>query len=836
MPTEKRVDKRSALFDSTELESAKKLSAEIKKLKKEHKDNNKKLTAAEAQQLLELYEQLGLELKDKYASFSKKESNAAKSTKKLMKKFAKDYVALRKYKKQLEKSKNKKGFLDIESFYENTRTRTIKIPEKEYKSLSSVGGGLSDRKKVNFIVEEEPVPGVKKGEWAVGYFTEAHPDGSPDKNEYLEDKVKKLKEALCEKYPKCRKFIKSLKLENAEVHEGTEHAQTIRAETYYLYSNSEENKRMIFENIKDYLENEDMPEKVEEEDVLFTNMNSQMKYFAYLDFVSGVLKEKHIMNVKRDNGIPLNTDTTRRNAFASEFADLFGCPEVLAYSEKMNIVTTENGKEVIKKGVIMMPGKGEDPFGIDSSSRMVNRDGMSYENTKNGSLSVAKLQLCDYLLGSTDRHQGNFFLDINEKNKLNEVQGIDNDIIGGADPELSKKNWGIRLSNLRVIPKSMAEIIMNTEPEVIEIMMQGYGFSNKEINNTIDRFVDLKSKLPFFEQAYKNADPNYLDPKIPRIVPDKAISRYSVNEQLACYDKENVSNSNLFGRMLHESSHVVAYGLMIQNQEQFAYEAQRDISTMCLSKLRYNWENINKIAEKGKVLDNPTTDLKIAYDEFVSANLALKNETSSIKGVNFIIPKDNPENPYDFEISEKFAGYKDKVNKALKSNYDFVQTLSNEILESGSGKYEEYETYKAEIDYYEKELKKETLSEEIKEQHLSAIDKLKISMLALEQDPEIMMINAARKNYEDLLALQEKINKFEKAYNEIVIGNEKRNEYKEVRKEDPSADNSYEGSETQKRNKQKVLKLSEKNKKKVKYTGKVSIDKVGGTALNSLRF
>ena len=228
MPTDKRVDKRSALFDSTELESAKKLSAEIKKLKKEHKDNNKKLTAAEAQKLIGLYEKIALEMKTRYI-VSKNNPEKARSVKKAMKKFAKDYVALRKYKKQLEKSKNKKGFLDIESFYENTRTRTIKIPEKEYKSLSSVGGGLSDRKKVNFIVEEEPVPGVKKGEWAVGYFTEAHPDGSPDKNEYLEDKVKKLKEALCEKYPKCRKFIKSLKLENAEVHEGTEHAQTIRA-------------------------------------------------------------------------------------------------------------------------------------------------------------------------------------------------------------------------------------------------------------------------------------------------------------------------------------------------------------------------------------------------------------------------------------------------------------------------------------------------------------------------------------------------------------------------------------------------------------------------------
>ena len=43
MPTDKRVDKRSALFDSTELESAKKLSDEIKKLKKEHKEEERAL-------------------------------------------------------------------------------------------------------------------------------------------------------------------------------------------------------------------------------------------------------------------------------------------------------------------------------------------------------------------------------------------------------------------------------------------------------------------------------------------------------------------------------------------------------------------------------------------------------------------------------------------------------------------------------------------------------------------------------------------------------------------------------------------------------------------------
>ena len=816
MPTDKRVDKRSALFDSTELESAKKLSDEIKKLKKEHKDNNKKLTAAEAQQLLQLYEQLGLELKDQYASFSKKESNGAKSTKKLMKKFAKDYSALRKYKDRLDKSDNKNGFLDVEEFFENSRTRVIKLSEEGYKKLSSVGAGMNTRLKVSFLVEDEPVEGVKKGDATIGFFTESQPNFHPHRDEMMKQKAEILKKALSEKYPDAKDFIKDLKIETAD---SFSDGMTEELRMYSYLFGTEYNIKNSINNLKKdmtfTLENNHEDEKLKNELKILGKIKNEQQFFAYVEFNSGIIKENFSIDTKDNYGIQKNVDSGKRNALASEFADIFGCPESIAYAEKMDIVTKVNGEEVIKKGVMMMPAKGEDPFTFDSTSKVAKRDGFSYEDSNGLALSVAKLQLLDYLIGNSDRHTGNFFVQMGENGKVKFVQGIDNDTSFGATNEIANHCYGVPLSKMRIIPKSMADAIKNTKPEVLEVIMQGYGLNDREVANTIDRFTDLKEKLGKFDEAYKNADPLYIHPMIPRIVPDKNFDMFSFNEQLA-YVEGTKEKCNLFGKMFHESTYSEGMSLAYQNQMTIAYTTQKDISVLYFTGLKKNMADISGLGAAAKTDGNTSSKaFNEAFKKMATANDALKLASEQKKDMKLIALAQPQEIPHYFETVDDFKKYKEKVNKALDATQKFLKVMNEEVMK-GTSKFEDYQVLKAELDYYKKN---GGASEEEINGKKNALNKLK-------NDPEIKKIQAALKAREQLTELKEKVEKLEKAAKDVKISSKKYLAYYERMKKNYNSDNAYLGSKLAKQKQANVQLINNNNKGKVFMQGIQNINKI----------
>ena len=77
---------------------------------------------------------------------------------------------------------------------------------------SFVGAGMNTRLKVSFLVEDEPVEGVKKGDATIGFFTESEPNFHPHRNEMMKQKAEILKKALSEKYPDAKDFINTGKI------------------------------------------------------------------------------------------------------------------------------------------------------------------------------------------------------------------------------------------------------------------------------------------------------------------------------------------------------------------------------------------------------------------------------------------------------------------------------------------------------------------------------------------------------------------------------------------------------------------------------------------------
>jgi uncharacterized protein YaaN involved in tellurite resistance len=178
---DKRVDKRSEQFKSLNNDAALSLVNEINRLK----ETNEKMNVGIVDNLIKLYENLGVQLKKKYDTLEP-DSDEAKMYMKMNKRFSKDYSALIRYKRKTEKVEKEldkfaqkeeredyfnKNTYTIDEFFDNTRTRTLNLSESEMSELSSVGATSSTRYKINFSLDDEPVEGKKKGDVCMGFFT-----------------------------------------------------------------------------------------------------------------------------------------------------------------------------------------------------------------------------------------------------------------------------------------------------------------------------------------------------------------------------------------------------------------------------------------------------------------------------------------------------------------------------------------------------------------------------------------------------------------------------------------------------------------------------------------
>ena len=549
-----------------------------------------KLGPKSIEEFISAYESCGVAFKNAYDKVSKKindckmknikvdasDEEEAQLYLKLMKKFSKDYSALFRYKKKLDKGLPSNKWISIEEFYDTSRTRTISMGGKSLDEMGKSGAGMSVRYKIPITIEDEQIEGVNPGENYFGFFTEDvdyGPDVDP-KNIPLYEDIKICKQ-ISEKYPAAQDALNANEKDHtdwffiAQVLSYSELDNVIRQHPGSLFID------YSLDNILEYAENAVQNcELIKEEDFrndlleCITEIKDEEnedvrteKVHAFVEYCSAAQKSIFGNNVLNGVNIDPKTSVAQRNALMSNIADILGCSDSIAFSEKIRVKTVEDGKTVVKKGVIMMPAKGEDSSATNPNGGIANMDRGSIENSKGLVKSIASLQFLDYICGNVDRHLGNFFYQFDKSGKLVAVMGIDNDnsFIGREDYE--ELGHVVAFKDLRVIPKSMADIVKKMSVDTFKVLLQGYGIKPEEVDVSAARFEDVKQKIIDSEQHYKDAIPGYLEDNVPRIVPDKELDDYSVNEQLVYKNKDNTRHSNIFGKLA--SSKLNNMGAMI---------------------------------------------------------------------------------------------------------------------------------------------------------------------------------------------------------------------------------------------------------------------------------
>ncbi|MBR6273632.1 MAG: hypothetical protein IKR27_01335, partial [Lachnospiraceae bacterium] len=411
---DKRVDKRVELLKIYSTDQVKKLSDKIQELKQPDKDGNKKLlNPMEVKKFIELYQNCAIEIKH---SYDKKKKNKENNTidKKAMQKLSKDYIALLRYQKRIQKNPEAAKWT-IEDFYENSKTKTVTMSASEFASLQTAGAGQSTRFKVNFLIDDEPVEGKKKGDTCIGFFTQGeHKNPHMSNMERFEQKQSEVIRELSEKYPDAKDFLQDIKNDWSAVRNNK------TKDMYDLMRNNtdcfgtmysiEDSKKIIASAIKKANPNRkgtQMAERV-------LNIDSEEKFAAYKEYVSTMLKEEFAMGVRGTLGIPEAADHGKRNAMTSSLADYFGCGEAFAFSEKMKIQVKDSHGTKTMTGTMMMPAKGVDPAHEGGTSDYSNLSNLDYEESPDVVKNIAQIQFLDYLLGNPDRHLGNLFIQIDK--------------------------------------------------------------------------------------------------------------------------------------------------------------------------------------------------------------------------------------------------------------------------------------------------------------------------------------------------------------------------------------------------------------------------------------
>ncbi len=560
---ENRLNKRAGLIrtvnariaDLTTKNALQELGETIDRMSKD----GTRLSLDEAKKLLKLYARSGVQLKKKHDTVTMSGTGEAELYLKLMKKMTKDYMALNRYiknyEKRVEDGKNVEP-LTIEQFYEASRTRTVSLNGKSLSEMERKGDGTSYRYMITVPYKDEPLS-LSEGDTFKAYFTEnISYDPDMTEQEIMVSKEKEIVKQVVEKYPAMKGLLgpkrpgeNSGLFKDLKALQYTEIGQFLRKNTETLLAVKGTDKALDYLHrtlgqksvrAEAYLEKIEMQEPKKRDEMLL----------GFLTYTQAAMKTFFIQGVRKGGGISQHTAMGKRNALMSEMADLFGCSDVLAFSEKVNIRSFENGKEVVRKGIVMMPASGEDMAHAGLTSNSAKLDRTKLEESPELTKKIASIQFLDLICGNVDRHRFNMFYQYDENGKMTGVQGIDNDtafVSKDVDPS-EVVGYAVRFKDLRIIPKSMADVMKTLDEDTFAVFLQGYELTKDEIDVAVERFSWLKESLDRIEKKYEGAAPGYLDPAVPRIVPDEEMELYSFNEQLTTHygEKDQNSHKNIF--------------------------------------------------------------------------------------------------------------------------------------------------------------------------------------------------------------------------------------------------------------------------------------------------
>ena len=202
---------------------------------------------------------------------------------------------------------------------------------------------------------------------------------------------------------------------------------------------------------------------------------------------------------------------TARNYASERVAELLGAKGLIVRNQ-IAIVREEDGFE--KKGFIMEQAQGIPVHQLDREAR---DKGYEVHMTGDAQKQLLNLQILDNIIGQTDRHTGNYFVDYdvdaeNHTFLVKKVTGIDNDfafgkslMVGGGNTTSILKEDGTYQYSM--IDPEMYENIMTLSPELLETNLENV-IERKYIDALKTRFETVREAL---RKAKEDAEQNGRD-------------------------------------------------------------------------------------------------------------------------------------------------------------------------------------------------------------------------------------------------------------------------------------------------------------------------------------
>ena len=232
----------------------------------------------------------------------------------------------------------------------------------------------------------------------------------------------------------------------------------------------------------------------------------------------------------------------QRNSAMSAVADLLGVPNLIARSRNMKF---RDSKGNVLEGTFMDVANGTDLAHGTNDNALKVADKPFDGPGKEGLRQLCDLQVVDYICGNIDRHAGNVVFELDKDGHVIGVQGIDND---SSFSRFSPKKMDLNdlmtaPANMRIMSKSMAERIKNTDPAMLKFSLRGRGLSEEELDAAVDRLNNTKEAILESEKHY-NSKNKKIDKKHLYILPDNQFRRLDISYLRRDSSKEATSTIN----------------------------------------------------------------------------------------------------------------------------------------------------------------------------------------------------------------------------------------------------------------------------------------------------
>lgn len=405
-------------------------------------------------------------------------------------------------------SAKEKGLTTLPEIVERARIREVDIHGQK---LDRAGEALSQRLKVTVSGQDG------KGDMT-GFFTEKF--SSDYKTEYQE-----ILDRATAKNPGIRKIMSVMEENSFELLlEDVEKLKVATANAELRLVNPEADVYVAPDHALDVYVS--IPEKKRGEWNALVEGTGLVQDFVDFAIEAAAARKKY--DILEEVGIENNEDVARRNSAMSSVADLLGMGSLIARSESMKLV---NGEKQYQ-GNFMEPAKGSDIRQCKPGDPLI-RAGVELD-VENDEVKkqISDLQVLDYICGNMDRHAGNMFYQIDDRDpkhpRLIGIQGIDNDCSFGT-----REDGCMRLpavERLLAISESTAKMVCCLDETVMKTLLRPYKFSEAELDAVWKRTQKLQKAIQDGYEYHKAKPEEKLNWQYLRVVKDSQWSDVSMQE------------------------------------------------------------------------------------------------------------------------------------------------------------------------------------------------------------------------------------------------------------------------------------------------------------------